>query len=104
MPNSRPRPGLIEAARVLLEIAAHEPAREDLNGDEIAALYGVIKQTTTLLQSYTVTDTVPELREGARQAAAEQQRAMWFLEDAWLCRYARTPIDNIVPLPLRRTA
>lgn len=102
MPDSRP--GLIEAARVLLEIAAKQPAHEDLTGAEMQALYGVVKQCNVLLQSYTITKTVPELREGARQASAELQRGMWFLEDAWLQRYSREPIGTIIPIPLRRTA
>lgn len=102
MPETRT--GLIEASRVLLEIAAKEAAHEDLTGDEMQALYGVIKQTNTILHSYTITKTMPELRDGARNAAAELQRAMWFLEDAWLRRYSAQPIENIVPLPLRRTA
>lgn len=102
MPDTRN--SLIEASRRLLEIAAKEPAREDLTGSEMQALYGVIKSANTLLDGYTVTKTVPELREGARCASAEMQRAMWFLEDAWLQRYAAQPIENIVPLPLRRIA
>lgn len=102
MPDGRT--GLIEAARLLLEIASKEPAAEDFTGTEMQALYGVIKSTNTILQSYTITKTVPELRQGAQNAGAEMQRAMWFLEDAWLQRYSRQPIENIVPLPLRRTA
>lgn len=102
MPDTRT--GLIESSRRLLEIAAQESAREDITGAEMQALYGVIKNTNTLLGSYTITETVPELREGARGASTELQRAMWFLEDAWLRRYSAQPIENIVPLPLRRVS
>jgi hypothetical protein len=102
MPETRT--GLIEASRILLETAAKEEPREDLTGDEMQAVYGVIKQMNAILQSYTITKTVPELRQGAQCASAEMQRAMWFLEDAWLRRYSAQPIQNIVPLPLRRTA
>jgi hypothetical protein len=101
---SNGRTGLIEAARLLLEIASKEPATEDVTGDEIQALYGVLKNTNTILHGYTITKTVPELRDGARCAAAEMQRGMWFLEDAWLKRYSRQPIENIVPIPLRRVS
>lgn len=99
MPNSRT--GLIEAARILLETASKEPVSEDLTGDEMKALYGVLKNTNILLQSYTVTKT-PELREGSRSSSVEVQRAMWILEEAWLQRYSRSPVQNIVPMPLRR--
>jgi hypothetical protein len=102
MPDTQPRAALVEGARVILQIAAQQPARADLTADEFRALYGVLKGTRDILLSYTVVKNTPELRAGAKAAGAKVQGALWVLESSWLDRYTITA-SNVTPFPLGRT-
>ena len=101
MPNTQPRAALVEGARLILAIAVEEPPRPDLKADEFRALYGVLKCSKSILESYTVVKGAPELREGARAAGTKVQGALWVLESSWLDRY--TVESNVKPFPLGRT-
>jgi len=98
------RPSLIEAAHLLLQSALTLPAREDFRGDEITALYKVIRDTRELLLGYGVGETVPELRDGAHSAAAHLQRGEWLIEGAWLERYSAQPLRNVISMPIQRAS
>jgi hypothetical protein len=102
MPDTQPRAALVEGARVVLGIAAQQPARPDLQAEEFRALYGVLKCTKEILMSYTIVRNTPELRRGAKDAGAKVQGALWVLENSWLDRY--TIESNVASLPLDRTA
>ena len=101
MPDTQPRAALVEGAHVILGIAVEQPARRDLQAEEFKALYGVLKCSKELLLSYTVVRNTPELRQGARDAGAHLQSALWVLESSWVDRYAIE--SNVASLPLGRT-
>lgn len=101
MPDTQPRAALVEGARVILGIAAEQPARRDLQAEEFKALYGVLKCSKEILMSYTIVRNTPELRQGAKNAGAHVQSALWVLENSWLDRY--TIESNVASLPLGRT-
>ena len=100
MPDTQPRAALVEGARVILGIAVQQPARPDLQAEEFRALYGVLKCTKEILMSYTIVRNTPELRQGAKDAGAKVQGALWVLESSWLDRY--TVESNVASLPLGR--
>ena len=102
MTDTQPRAALVEGARVILQIATEQPPHADRTADEFRALYGVLKCSKVILESYTIAKSAPELREGARAAGAKVQGALWVLENSWLDRYTITA-SNVTSLPLGRT-